>query len=159
MARIFLDIETTGFDPKKDEIIEIAAIKTRGTYIEDVFQTLVCPRRRKIPKLIQDLTGISQVMVEGFPTIERIRPRLLRFIGNCKIISYNAPFEQRFLSKVSSRIFSKDRFIDYLKELKYLEPNLSSYKLEDVVGKKGNFHRALNDVFYLYQISYKYGIR
>src|SRR4030081_1135679 len=67
---IILDFETTGLDPAKDEIIEVAMVKFRYsatdeiTGVSDVFQTYNEPSI-PIPALITDLTGITNEMVAG----------------------------------------------------------------------------------------------
>lgn len=38
-----IDIETTGYDPKWDEIIELAAMRVRSGKVVESFQTLVRP--------------------------------------------------------------------------------------------------------------------
>ena len=58
------DIETTGFDPKKmDMITEIAICKVRNREIIDEYTTFINPERN-IPKQVQELTHITEDMVK-----------------------------------------------------------------------------------------------
>ena len=78
---IVLDTETTGFDPSKNELIEIAAIKYENYNKIDEFQTLIKPNE-PISSYIQHLTGITNEMVENAPNIEEVLPKFLDFVGN-----------------------------------------------------------------------------
>ena len=63
---IFYDLETTGFDPKTDEIIEIGAKDNYG----NIFEKLINPNKQ-IPYRIELLTGISNKMVKYRNNMER----------------------------------------------------------------------------------------
>ena len=55
---VWFDIETTGFNPFKNEIIEIAAVDNAG----NKFEELIKPSKF-IPKKITEITNISNEMV------------------------------------------------------------------------------------------------
>jgi len=65
---VSLDLETTGLDPTRDEIIEIGAVKFRGDEVVDTFHTMVKPYRA-LPYGIQILTGITPREVEAAPPL------------------------------------------------------------------------------------------
>ena len=60
---VVFDIETTGFDPFSDKIIEIGAVKIKENKIIEKFSHFVNPER-KIPKEITELTTITDDMVK-----------------------------------------------------------------------------------------------
>ena len=61
---VVFDLETTGLDAAKHEIIEIAAIRVnRDSTHHDTIQALVKPTK-KVPKKIVELTGITLVMLD-----------------------------------------------------------------------------------------------
>ena len=80
---IALDLETTGLDPQKDQILEIGAVKIQdGKEIEryETFVRVGIP----IPEKIQELTGITEEMAaSGIPMEEAVRG-LLDFCGKKK---------------------------------------------------------------------------
>ena len=68
---VVFDIETTGFNPLKEDLLEIGAVKYRnGVRIEE-FSSLIKPDK-VIPEEIQKLTGITPEMVDEAPTTQEV---------------------------------------------------------------------------------------
>jgi len=93
-----IDLETTGFNPEKDYIIEIAAIKFQGNVEIGRFWQLVRPDTDFIPPYITQLTGITNAMVIDQPRIKDVIPKLLSFIGDSIIVAHNVRFDLSFLN-------------------------------------------------------------
>ncbi|WP_456303614.1 exonuclease domain-containing protein [Acetobacter papayae] len=107
---IFLDLETTGLDPIRDEIIEFGLVPFVYTLDGRILGTLpVFSRLREpsqpIPPEITALTGITQEMVAG----KTITPEeIARFVAPAAlIVAHNArfdrPFAERFWEGFSTR--------------------------------------------------------
>lgn len=60
---IALDLETTGLEPKKEKITEIAALKVEHGQITGRFVTLVNPKRPLTERVVE-LTGITDDMLK-----------------------------------------------------------------------------------------------
>ena len=75
---VVVDLETTGLKPSKDRILEIGAVKVVNGEVADTFCTFVDPRM-VIPEKIQQLTGITQEMVEGQSLAEKAIADFLAF--------------------------------------------------------------------------------
>ena len=71
-AFVALDVETTGLDAGRDSIIEIAAVKFKGSRIENQWESLINPNRH-IPEFITTLTGIDDAMVRQAPRLPGIK--------------------------------------------------------------------------------------
>ncbi|MEJ7554109.1 MAG: exonuclease domain-containing protein, partial [Aquificaceae bacterium] len=71
---VSIDVEATGFDPSKSEIIEIACVRVEGGVITDRFSSLVYPGY-PLPQRITDLTGITNAMLVGKPKMEEVLPK------------------------------------------------------------------------------------
>ena len=56
---LFLDVETTGLDPRKDRIIEIGAVRVDNKGKVEKYSQLINPGF-KISKEIRAITGIKQ---------------------------------------------------------------------------------------------------
>jgi DNA polymerase III epsilon subunit family exonuclease len=149
---IVLDLETTGLDPTRHEIIEIGAIRVnRDSDIHDTFSALVKPVRR-VPKRITQITGISQDMVnnEG-ETLERAIKEFVTFIEDLPLVTFNAEFDMAFLqnaAKQNSLVIGNSTSCA-LKMARRAWPDRKSYKLKDL-AKDGRLsdegtHRALRD--------------
>lgn len=94
---IVLDLETTGSQPVKDEIIEIGAVKTVKGKIVDTFSQLIKPRG-EIPEYVVGLTGINKKMLVGAPYIEEVLPNFLEFCEDHPIVGHNVIlFDYRML--------------------------------------------------------------
>ena len=97
-AYCVIDLETTGLDSKSDAIIEVAAIRFDKDGVDRAFQSFVNPGR-KIPRFIEDLTGISEQDVQSAPRIDDLNPQLQDFIGDSVLIGHNIGFDVGFLKE------------------------------------------------------------
>ncbi len=93
---VVLDLETTGGSPKQAAITEIGAVKVRGGEVLGEFATLINPET-SIPPFIAALTGITDALVAGAPTLAGVLPSLMEFIGDTVLVAHNAPFDVGFL--------------------------------------------------------------
>ena len=92
-----IDLETTGGSPEHSRITEIGAVTYRGGERLGTLQTFVNPQC-EIPPAITVLTGITQSMVVGAPTIDELLPTLLEFIGDAVVVAHNARFDVGFIN-------------------------------------------------------------
>ena len=98
MEWVIIDLETTGVDHRNDQIIEIGAVLINEKGRTEEFQTLVNPGI-SLPYVITELTGITDEMLEGQPSIDDVIPDLLDFMGDAIPIAHNASFEAGFLRR------------------------------------------------------------
>jgi len=97
------DFETTGLDPHHDRIIEVAAIRFEDGEITDRYVELINPER-PISKMITEITGISNKMVQNSSTEENIIDDFLYFLGNDPLVAHNIYFDEQFLSVMCDRL-------------------------------------------------------
>jgi DNA polymerase III subunit epsilon len=97
---VSLDCETTGFDPQRDEIISIAAIRITGTRIltSSAFRALVRPETHVSPESIR-IHQLRQQDVAWARPMADILPELLHFIGSRALVGYWVDFDVRMLNK------------------------------------------------------------
>ncbi len=96
-----VDLETTG-GAETDAITEIGAVKVCAGEVVAEFQTLVNPKAH-IPPLIAVLTGITNQMVAGSPTLAEVLPAFLSFADNTVVVAHNAPFDVGFLRRACAQ--------------------------------------------------------
>jgi|GEM_PF-5211 len=146
---IAIDVETTGLDPKNDELIEIAAIKFEDGQVVDEFVTLLCPNNG-IPEKIKQLTGINNAMVAMAPSFPEIASDLIRFCSGSLIVCHNAKFDMGFIYENLGQLgFDFPNKVACTLELAREKLNLDSNKLENVGNYFGvdvsDLHRAKAD--------------
>ncbi len=100
---VVFDLETTGFSPVGDEIIEIGAARVKGREVQESFQTFVKPTL-PIPERITQLTDITDEMVENAPGIEDALPAFLDFCGDAVLVAHNADFDLSFIRANARRL-------------------------------------------------------
>lgn len=143
-----VDIETTGFDPDRDAIIEIAAAIVRGPEVLDRFDTLVNPGF-PIPPEITKLTGIADHDVRERPAPEAAVSRLSDFVAGRDVIAHNASFDRKFLTRVGGEHAFPGAWLDSVQLAVVSLPRLSSHRLHDLAeafGAPEPSHRATDDV-------------
>jgi DNA polymerase-3 subunit epsilon len=91
-----VDLETTGGSAGADAITEIGAVRLRGGEVLGEFQTLVDPGVPITP-FVSVLTGITDAMVHGAPSIASVLPAFLEFARGSVLVAHNAPFDVGFL--------------------------------------------------------------
>lgn len=97
---IALDCETTGLNPRVDDIIAIAAVRISGNRIltSDRFEAIVRPDKKPTSDSIK-VHQLREQDVEAGAMMFRILPDLLRFIGSRPIVGYYIDFDVRMLDK------------------------------------------------------------
>ena len=99
-----LDMETTGLDHEKDQIIEIAGVRVRDGKVVDEFECLVqCGIL--LSDIIQDLTGLNDEIIkrEGIPLSEAVHG-IIKFFGDDCLVGHNIAFDVRFLQKACKNL-------------------------------------------------------
>ena len=147
---VVFDIETTGFSPIKNHIIEIGAVRVTDGKIVDKFSTFVNPEV-PIPYDIEQLTSINDGMVISAPTIEEVLPEFLAFCEGAVMVAHNASFDISFIKENARRqgLTFQPTVLDTVSLARVLLPNLNRFKL-DTVAKElkislENHHRAVDD--------------
>ncbi|MCC8081288.1 MAG: PolC-type DNA polymerase III [Lachnospiraceae bacterium] len=147
---VVFDIETTGFSPDKNRIIEIGAVKVEDGRITDRFSSFVNPQI-PIPYEIEQLTGIRDEMVMDAPLIREALARFMEFSKDAVMVAHNADFDMSFIRKNCDMlgIPCEKTVLDTVALARLLLPQLNRFKL-DTVAKALNIslnhhHRAVDD--------------
>ena len=147
---VVFDLETTGFSPSKNQIIEIGAVKVVNGSITERFSTFVNPKV-PIPFEIEQLTSINDDMVLDAPTIDEILPKFMEFCQDAVMVAHNADFDMSFIKHNCSALGleCEKTVLDTVALSRVLLPALNRFKL-DTVAKALNVslahhHRAVDD--------------
>ena len=102
MTLVIFDLETTGWSPYSNEIIQIAAVKMRDGCLEEG-ATFVRPEAR-VPWHITNLTGITRDHVRDAPSVTEALQSFARFVDvDATLIAHNAVFDMSFIRKICTR--------------------------------------------------------
>lgn len=147
---VVFDLETTGLEANKDEIIEIGACKVEQGRITQTFSTFVKPSKH-IPREITELTGINDAMVADAPTINYVLPDFYKFCYGTTMVGHNVSFDIGFIYNVAKKLSYdfNNPLMDTIEMARKKLPGLKNYKLGTVVERLkivlDNAHRAIND--------------
>jgi len=145
---VVIDTETTGTDPKMSDLVEVAAVKVKGTKIVDRWSTFVNPGR---PIVGNQMHGITDKDVKGAPSPKEAADKLLAFVGDGLIVGHNVGFDLGFIeeAKGDGFRFQPGSYLDTLVIAREGYPGAESYKLPDLARFFGveltQSHRALPD--------------
>lgn len=145
-----MDLETTGFDPDTDRIIEIGAVRVRltpdGVEPGERFSTFVDPGR-EIGPTITRLTGIRDRDLVGAPSAPDAVARFAAFAGPATFVGHNVGFDLAFLER--NGFAPGAARLDTADLASMLMPTAPSYALQRLAADDGIVpaaaHRALDD--------------
>ncbi len=145
-----VDIETTGGNPKKDKITEIAVVIHDGQKVVSEFTTLINPECR-IPHHISALTGITNEMVAGSPKFYEIAKELVEVTKDHIFVAHNVAFDYNFIRSEFQRLgydYRREQLCTVRLSRKILPGHLS-YSLgrlcDDLKISINGRHRAMGD--------------
>ncbi len=146
---MIIDTETTGLDLREDEVIElgfllIAYQDAESRRIIDFGNEQREPSR-EIPRIVQELTGITPKMVEGK---KLCREKVLAILDLANIvIAHNAAFDRPICERLLPE-FAEKPWACSLTEIPWSKYGFESAKLKYLLMDSGYFfegHRALDD--------------
>lgn len=161
---LIFDFETTGLDAKKEEILEIGAIKlvnTENGYVVTDELEVILETTNPISETITNITGITNEMQkehaisqqEGFQLLDNLIDE------DTLLIAYNIQFDLGFLLEFYRKNFDpsfeiKNDILDAMAV--YKDRHRFPHRLESAIAKYGlntpNTHRALDDVIATYEL-------
>jgi len=148
---VSFDFETTGLNPKSNEIIEIGAVRVINGREFRAFRCVVKPDK-PVPKEISALTGITPADLSNGLSLDQAINDFISFIGNSTLVAHNAEFDSAFLREALVKLDLEDvdnEIIDTLQLAKKRYPHLKSYRLCDLADylsiEVEASHSALSD--------------
>ena len=97
---VSVDCETTGLNPRKDEIVALAAVKIAGTRIlaSERFEATIKPNVKLSPDAIK-IHGLREQDVADGRSMDEALPEFLRFVGARPLVGYYLEFDVAMLNK------------------------------------------------------------
>lgn len=140
-----IDTETTGFNARVNEVLEIGAIRYRDNVKIAQFQAYIKPEGR-LSKRAAAVNHITWETVRDMPSMADVMPEFLSFIGDDVLIGYNVGFDLRFIQTRSGIDLQ-----NYAYDVQHLAKNtveLDRYRLDDLrhhFNLPGSAHSAIGD--------------
>ena len=147
-----IDLETTGFDPLTEQIIEIGlvffSIEKGSFVVHDRFSSVFNPGK-KLKTNITGLTGITNEELEVAPLFSDHLDFLKEKLEGCILVGHNVSFDIKFLT--AAGLLMQNDYIDTLELVQFLLPTHHSYNLENLAVflklEAENTHRASDDAY------------
>jgi CBS domain-containing protein len=150
---VVIDTETTGLDPRKAWIVEIAAVRLVAGRLQPKpeFRRLLRPGE-PIPETAVSIHGINDAAVADAPAFADIWPELSSFIGGAVVIGHALGFDLAVLKRECERAgigWVRPRTLDTRLLAEVAEPDLAGYSLDSLAAWLGvditDRHSALGD--------------
>ncbi len=150
---IIVDVETTGSDPNRNRIIDIACVTVQNGIIINEFSKLVNPHQ-SIPPFISQMTGITYDMVINAPEAYTVFPNIIDLfkIENSVFVAHNARFDYNFVKETIQRELNynfESPLLCTLKLSKRILPKKIKKNLDSLADyfnlHNSKRHRALGD--------------
>lgn len=148
---VVIDLETTGFDPKCNEILEIVALRYENNEKIAEFSKLI--KVSFLPSFITEFTGINEDMIKNCNDISQTLKEFDDFLKSGDIlVAHNAHFDINFLYDnfmcYLNKPFSFD-FVDTMRLSKLINQELAHHRLKDLCNQYNicyeNAHRGEKD--------------
>ena len=143
---VAIDIEATGMNPGRDEILEIGVVTFDLDSDGETFTSFVRPTQ-SVPLDIVRLTGIDDATLVGAPALAEVLSRIEALIGHRTIVGHSVQFDVNMLKGAGLSI--TNRQIDTHQLASVILPDLPNYSLVTTAAALGietdASHRALHD--------------
>jgi len=145
-----VDLETTGGHAGRDRVIEAGIVLLDDGVVSGEYATLVNPGVR-IPRAIQQFTGITDAMVADAPPFAAVADELLARLAGRLFVAHNVRFDYGFLRAEFGRLGRRFRapVLCTVRLSRALTPGERGHNLDALIARHGLHcdarHRALGD--------------
>ncbi len=153
---VFIDIETTGGNPRFSRITEIGAVRVENGRVMRQYEQLLNPGC-EVPPFITRLTGIGDEMLRGEPEFWMVADELKKLLSDAIFVAHHVNFDYNFIREEYQKIgqtFRMNRACTVRLD-RLLYPNQKSHALDRIIERQGitvaNRHRALDDATVLWE--------
>ena len=151
---VVIDVETTGLDPRKARVIELAGVRLSAGKLAagDSFRQLLRPADQSIPAETTLIHSIDDAMVSGSPLFAEVWPRFIAFLGQALVIGHAVGFDLAVLKRecdLAGLPWRRPRTLDTRQLAQIAAPELAGYSLDELADWTGvdvvDRHSALGD--------------
>jgi len=132
-----IDILATGSDPRRDGIVEAAAVKISGGRLTDTFSS-ICDPSIHMPLQVRKAASIAQDQIDAAPPPSAVLAELADFVGDLPCIAHNFETKAKLLDAAGHGTIA-GRTLDTLELARILLPTEERHDLEHF-ARKYDFH-------------------
>jgi len=153
-----VDLETTGANPVRDRITEIAILRVEAQQVVARWESLVNPGV-PIPRMIQELVGITDQMVADAPAFAELATVVHELLDGCVFVAHNARFDYGFIRHEYARAGGEFTapVLCTVRLSRALYPEHHRHGLDALIARHGlqctARHRAMGDAEVLWQFA------
>jgi CBS domain-containing protein len=133
---VVIDVETTGLDPRKARVVELAAVRiTRGRINPGVALRRLINPREPVPPAASRIHGIHDADVAGAPAFAAVWPELAAMLDGTVLIGHTVGFDLAVLRHECARAgltWTQPAALDTRLLAEIAEPELADYSLESL---------------------------
>ena len=151
---VVIDTETTGLDPRKARVIELAGVRLSAGKLDAgaSFRQLLRPGGEAIPAETTRIHGIDNAMVAEAPVFADVWPRFSAYLGQAVVIGHTVGFDLAMLKReceLAGLPWVRPRTLDTRLLAQIAAPELAGHALEKLAAWLGvdvvERHSALGD--------------
>ncbi|MCX7632268.1 MAG: 3'-5' exonuclease [Turneriella sp.] len=149
---VAIDLETTGLNPYRHEIVEIGAVAFSLTGLGNEFSVLVRPENKMDPRARAVHQISSEELASKAVSLEEGIHSFVQFMGEGTWVFHNAPFDLAFLKRAFEKLklpWPLRYYFDHLQLSRQLRAERESHALSAIKKElgieTGQAHRALAD--------------
>jgi len=161
LEAVVLDCETTGLDPVKSRVVDLAAVRLAGGKLDEAakFRSLVRPPS-PIPPASTAIHGIDDAAVAAAPAFAEVWSGFQAYAGDSIVIGHSVGFDLAVLKHecdLAGLPWARPRSLCTQLLARVAAPNLAGHSLEQLgawlgVGDPVGRHTALGDALYTAKI-------
>ena len=148
----FVDVETTGSNPRGDRVMEIGIVRVENRKVVSTLDTLVNPLTPP-PEFIVTMTGINPFDLHEAPLFSEIIYDVQEHLEDAVFVAHNARFDYAFVKNEFMRhdMSFNSKVLCTVKLARKLYPRMRRYNLDNLIRRFGleNIarHRAFGDAY------------
>ena len=135
LSYIVFDIETTGLNATKDELIQISAVKIEKGEKIDSFNEYITPSQ-PLSDFIKKITNITDEDIMNSKSLPEVLQDFLDFVQDSVLIAHNITFEMKFLQEKLKNFHYlplENTYIDSLELAHRIYPDRKRYGLVSLI--------------------------
>lgn len=135
LSYIVFDIETTGLNATKEELIQISAVKMEKGEKIDSFNEYITPSQ-PLSDFIKEITNITDEDIMNSKSLPEVLQNFLDFIQDSVLIAHNILFEMKFLQENLKKCHFpplKNTYIDSLELARRIYPDRKKYGIVPLI--------------------------